>query len=149
MNPRILAARYIAFAILATIANLAVQRLMFTSAASAMPIPPTARYCVALIGGTLVGLITKYILDKRWIFHDDASGIVNHGKQFSLYGLMGLATTAIFWGFESFFWLLWHAQSAREIGAVIGLSVGYFVKYRLDRRFVFASNGGKLRSAAR
>jgi hypothetical protein len=32
----------------------------------------------------------------------------------------------------------------RELGAVIGLTIGYVVKYELDRRFVFTpSNRGR------
>ncbi len=50
---------------------------------------------------------------------------------------MGLVTTTIFWGAESLFWFVWHTQAMRELGAVLGLAVGYVVKYRLDRRFVF------------
>lgn len=50
---------------------------------------------------------------------------------------MGLVTTAIFWGTETAFWLLWQTDAMRELGAVLGLTVGYVVKYRLGRRFVF------------
>jgi putative flippase GtrA len=87
--------------------------------------------------GTIVGLAIKYLLDKRWIFHDLESGMRNHGRKFSLYSAMGIVTTAIFWGTETAFWLVWETDLARELGAVIGLSIGYVVKYNLDRRFVF------------
>jgi putative flippase GtrA len=50
---------------------------------------------------------------------------------------MGLVTTAIFWGTETAFWMIWHTGMMRELGAVLGLLVGYVVKYNLDRRFVF------------
>ena len=86
-----------------------------------------------------MGLIVKYVLDKRWIFHDFSQGIAAHGKRFPLYVVMGVATTAIFWGTETAFWLTWRTQGMRELGAVLGLSIGYFVKYRLDRRFVFTN----------
>ncbi|MEL6702576.1 MAG: GtrA family protein, partial [Pseudomonadota bacterium] len=46
-------------------------------------------------------------------------------------------TTMIFWGTETAFWLIWDTDIMRELGAVIGLSIGYVVKYNLDRRFVF------------
>ena len=46
-------------------------------------------------------------------------------------------TTAIFWGTESLAWVIWQTDLAREAGALLGLAVGYMVKYRLDRRFVF------------
>jgi putative flippase GtrA len=61
-----------------------------------------------------------------------------HSQMFSLYTVMGTATTAIFWGTETAFWMIWHTDFMRELGAMIGLSIGYIVKYNLDRRFVFA-----------
>ncbi len=79
----------------------------------------------------------KYLLDKRWIFDDAETGVQNHSRQFSLYTAMGLVTTAIFWGTETAFRLVWQTDLMRELGAVLGLAVGYVVKYNLDRRFVF------------
>ena len=56
---------------------------------------------------------------------------------FSIYPAMALGT-AIFWGFEiGFDWLI-GGRVARYAGAVIGLSIGYGVKYRLDKRYVFS-----------
>lgn len=135
MNAVTLAIRYIAFAIAATIGNLLTQRLVIRIGSE------TLSYFGALLAGTIVGLIIKYLLDKRWIFSDTSRGMVAHGRNFSLYALMGVATTVIFWGSETLFWLIWHNQEARETGAILGLAVGYFVKYRLDRRFVFANGG--------
>jgi hypothetical protein len=40
-------------------------------------------------------------------------------------------------GQRTAFWLIGHSDAWRESGAVLGLAVGYVVKYRLDRRFVF------------
>jgi putative flippase GtrA len=50
---------------------------------------------------------------------------------------MGVFTTLIFWGFETGCWLLWRTDHTREAGAIVGLCIGYVVKYQLDRRFVF------------
>lgn len=128
--------RYAAFAVIATIANLSMQRLVLAGADG------TDRFLIAVATGTLVGLVVKYLLDKRWIFHDMSPGAAAHGRQFSLYAVMGLVTTAIFWAAETAFWLIWNTEVMREIGAVIGLSVGYVVKYKLDRRFVFTGING-------
>lgn len=136
MSRRTLVLRYIAFAVVATLANLLIQRTVLGTLLPGAP----GSYQLALFAGTLVGLVVKYLLDKRWIFHDFSQGIAAHGKRFPLYVLMGVATTAIFWSAETAFWMTWHTQAARELGAVLGLSVGYFVKYRLDRRFVFSAS---------
>ncbi|WP_333826923.1 GtrA family protein [Pararhodobacter sp.] len=124
--------RYAAFAVLATLANLAMQRLVLLTGEGAV------HFTLAVLAGTALGLVVKYLLDKRWIFFDTATGLAAHGRQFSLYTVMGLVTTAIFWGTETAFWLIWQSHLAREAGAVLGLAVGYVVKYHLDRRFVFA-----------
>jgi putative flippase GtrA len=97
-----------------------------------------------MAAGTLVGLVVKYLLDKQWIFFDDTRGARAQGRQFLLYSLMGVATTAIFWITETAFWMAWGTDLAREAGAVIGLTIGYVTKYALDRRFVF----NRARSAA-
>lgn len=94
-------------------------------------------FAAALVIGTGVGLVVKYVLDKRWIFDDRSTGLANHSRKFSLYALMGVFTTALFWGAETVAWLVWHTHAAREIGALVGLGIGYVVKYWLDRRFVF------------
>ena len=49
----------------------------------------------------------------------------------------GVATTVIFWGSETLFWLVWKTDFMREAGALLGLAIGYVTKYNLDRRFVF------------
>lgn len=128
---RTLVLRYAFFATVATITNLVTQRLVLLLDASGFG------FAVAIGLGTIVGLFVKYLLDKRWIFYDLATGIKSHGQKFSLYTVMGIITTAIFWGTETAFWFIWQTDLARELGAVLGLVVGYFVKYNLDRRYVF------------
>ena len=149
MSPQILAARYIAFAAIATFANLACQRAVFAAAGAGPELSPAVVYAAAISAGTLAGLVLKYVLDKRWIFRDRSRGLQAHGKRFTLYVLMGVATTMIFWGTETVFLIVWRSQFARETGAAIGLSIGYFVKYRLDRRFVFNRKSGQGWSAVR
>lgn len=128
-----LAVRYAFFAVLSTLANLAAQRLSLWIHDGMFSL------FLALCFGTGVGLVVKYVLDKHWIFGDLSQGAANHAKKFSLYTLMGVFTTAIFWGSETAFWMIWRTDLAREAGAVLGLTVGYVVKYQLDKRFVFAA----------
>jgi len=131
MTLQALTLRYAAFSIIATIINLLAQRIV-------LQLGETGPYFIlAVAAGTIAGLIVKYILDKRWIFYDEETGYKSHGKKLSLYTMMGVFTTAIFWGFEAIFWLVWKSDLMRELGAIIGLSIGYVVKYNLDRRFVF------------
>ena len=133
LSPSTLVARYVLFAAFATLANLGAQRLVLPRD------PDGLRYALAVGTGTLVGLVVKYLLDKRWIFSDPDTGLRAHSRKFTLYTMMGVLTTAIFWGSETAFWLIWGNDTMRELGAVLGLTIGYKVKYQLDRRFVFTS----------
>lgn len=129
----VLVLRYGAFAVVATLANLGAQRV-----ALALWSGPGA-LVLAMVFGTGIGLVVKYLLDKRWIFYDMETGAKAHGRKFGLYTAMGLVTTAIFWGMEAGAWAIWHSTAAREAGAILGLAIGYVVKFQLDRRYVFRS----------
>jgi putative flippase GtrA len=83
------------------------------------------------------GLVSKYFLDKKYIFLDMDHSYVNNRNKFFLYSLNGILTTIIFWSSESLFYFLFQSHFAREIGAILGLTVGYILKYRLDKKFVF------------
>ena len=126
------AIKYSLFAVLATLLNLLAQEAVVRSYEGAFAI------YLAIAFGTLAGLISKYLLDKKYIFRFISSSRRENLGRFSLYGMTGIATTAIFWGFELGFDAIIGGKTARYIGAVIGLSIGYGIKYRLDKRFVFA-----------
>ena len=134
MKLHILIIRYGVFAVLATLVNLTVQRLILRFGDGIVI------FAFALAAGAAIGLLVKYILDKHWIFGDISVGVAEHTKKFSLYILMGIFTTIIFWTTETVFWLTWKTDTMREIGAIIGLGIGYFAKYNLDRRYVFTNS---------
>ena len=131
MNEVLLITKYVFFAVIATILNLWVQRFILSVTTSDINL------FIAIILGTLVGLVVKYSLDKKWIFYYKTYEIKNDTKLFLKYSLYGFLTTTIFWIFEIFFWLYYKDDLMRELGAVIGLSIGYFIKYKLDKKYVF------------
>jgi len=92
---------------------------------------------ISVAVGTAVGLLVKYVLDKRYIFQFKARDVVHDSHTFALYTLMGLLTTVVFWGFEFGFHYLFQTREMRYLGGVIGLAIGYTTKYHLDKRFVF------------
>ena len=92
---------------------------------------------LSVLFGTGVGLVVKYVLDKRYIFRYQTRGMAHDGRTFLLYALMGVATTVIFWGFEFGFQAAFGTREMRYLGGVIGLAIGYVTKYGLDKRFVF------------
>ena len=93
----------------------------------------------SIIVGTGTGLVVKYLLDKRFIFRFKPQNAGHDSRTFVLYTLMGVMTTAIFWGFEYGFWRAFGTAQMRYLGGVIGLVIGYVAKYHLDKTFVFNS----------
>lgn len=127
------ALKYTLFAAIATIVNLAGQETSSILYSGAYAI------VLSVLVGTFVGLLTKYVLDKKYIFRFQVRSARHDTATFMLYTAMGLATTAIFWGFEFAFEYLFGGKPLRYTGGVIGLAIGYYVKYQLDKRFVFVT----------
>ena len=93
----------------------------------------------SIVAGTATGLVTKYILDKHWIFGHVSRNRIHEARTFTLYTVMGVFTTLVFWGVEFAFHLVFQTDSMRYLGGVLGLVLGYVLKYQLDKRYVFAS----------
>lgn len=126
-----LAVNYAIFALIATLANIGAQDLVMRIYGGAFAI------LLSIIVGTGAGLVVKYMLDKRYIFRFRACSVAHDTRTFALYTLMGLATTVIFWGFEFGFQYIFASKTMRYLGGVMGLAIGYLVKYQLDKRYVF------------
>lgn len=130
-----LALKYTLFAILATCVNIAAQDVSIRLYDQAYAV------AVAVLIGTAAGLLVKYILDKKYIFNFRAQSLAHDSRTFMVYTLMGLATTVVFWGFEFGFDAVFQSKEMRYLGGVIGLAIGYLVKYRLDKHYVFGKTG--------
>lgn len=125
------AIKYIIFAAISTLFNLLFQYFSFKIYSG------FGSLYVAMFMGTLTGLVVKYILDKKFIFYHVVENKKDDAKKFALYSLMGIFTTVIFWGSEIAFHTLSQDPNAKYLGAVIGLSIGYVIKYFLDKKYVF------------
>ncbi|MDD3433169.1 MAG: GtrA family protein [Tepidiphilus sp.] len=126
-----LAINYTIFALIATAANIGAQDFVIYLYGGAFNI------LTSVVVGTGVGLVVKYLLDKRYIFRFRARSVTHDTQTFVLYTVMGLVTTAIFWAFEFGFQLIFETKEMRYIGGAIGLGIGYLIKYHLDKRYVF------------
>lgn len=125
-----LATRYIIFAILSTLVNLFAQFLTFSL------LDYEYEIYIALTNGTISGLLVKYLLDKYYIFNSDVREYRSKNT-FIPYVFTSIFTTLIFW-FTELWFIEYIALSYTEyIGAIVGLSIGYTLKYFLDRNFVF------------
>ena len=130
-----LAIKYAIFALIATAANIGAQDLSIRAYSGTFGI------LASVIVGTGVGLVVKYLLDKRYIFRFRARSAAHDTQTFALYTVMGLATTVVFWGFEFGFHHLFETREMRYLGGIIGLAIGYLTKYHLDKRYVFRTEG--------
>ena len=126
-----LAIVYAIIALIATAANLGVQALAVRASSGLWQIE------ISILIGTLVGLVIKYVLDKIFIFRFKADNAIHDLQVFILYTGMGVATTFVFWGCEFAFYSAFEDKSLRYLGGLIGLALGYWAKYHLDKRFVF------------
>lgn len=130
------AINYSLFAAIAIAANLASQ------AAVGMIDHSRFSFWSALIVGTGVGLVLKYLLDKKFIFQaHHISQPAEIGRSFLRYAATGLLTTGVFWGLQlAFHHGLPGLPAAKYVGGGLGLIIGYVWKYRLDRQFTFATS---------
>jgi len=122
---------YAFFAVLSIAVNIGTQMLSVALYHGRWAIP------LSIAAGTATGLVSKYVLDKRWIFRHVSRDRSHEARTFVLYTAMGAVTTVVFWGTELAFHLVFHSDALRYLGGVIGLVVGYVLKYWLDRRYVF------------
>lgn len=126
-----LAVLYALLALIATAANLGAQELAIRIYNGRFGV------AIAVFAGTAIGLIAKYLLDKRYIFRFRARDLMHDMRTFIAYTAMGGATTLLFWAFEFSFNRVFETKEMRYVGAVIGLGLGYWAKYHLDKRLVF------------
>lgn len=123
---------YASFALIATAVNIGTQDLVVRNYNGSFNI------LISVCMGTAIGLIVKYILDKRYIFSFRARNIAHDTQIFIFYTLMGLLTTTLFWGFEFGLYYVFETKEMRYFGGIMGLIIGYLMKYHLDKRYVFS-----------
>jgi len=123
---------YTLFAVLSTVINIGSQML------SILVYNGYYFVEVSILVGTGAGLPLRYFLEKRYIFNFKSQSLAHDGKLFVFYSAMGVVTTFIFWGTEYAFHLIYDTDLMRYIGGVIGLTIGFYVKYQLDKKFVFS-----------
>lgn len=135
------AIRYSFFTVLASITNILCQHVVGRLYIGRFVLQ------TSMLAGTLTGLALKYILDKMYIFGVPSRSLLHDGRKFILCSFVGVFTTCVFWGVATTFDYAFRTLLMRYTGAVLGLGTGYFLKYRLDWRFVFVDRPEKLQPA--
>jgi putative flippase GtrA len=128
-----IAVMYALFAALSSAINIGVQMLSIRAYSGPYGVE------LSILAGTAAGLPLRYLLEKRYIFAFRSRNIVHDGQLFVLYSFLGVFTTALFWSVEYGFHLLFDTAAARYAGGALGLALGFYVKYRLDKKYVFVA----------
>jgi hypothetical protein len=126
-----IAVLYSLFAGLSTIVNIVSQMLSIFIYSGVYVVE------ISIFIGALAGLTLRYFLEKHYIFSFQSKNIKHDGRLFIFYSFMGLFTTAIFWGAEYAFHLIFTTDVMCYLGGILGLSIGCYIKCQLDKYFVF------------
>ena len=132
-----IAVLYTLFAVLSTAINIGSQMLSIWIYKGPLSVE------ISILVGTVMGLPLRYFLEKRYIFNFTSKNLVHDGKLFVFYSAMGVITTLIFWGTEYTFHLIYDSDFMRYLGGVLGLSIGFYVKYQLDKKYVFVNSANE------
>lgn len=127
------AALYTLFAAFSALINICIQMVSIWSYKGSYSVE------LSILIGTAVGLPLRYLLEKRHIFAYKSKNTAHDRKLFLQYSFMGMLTTIIFWGVEYGFHLIFATDTMRYMGGMIGLVIGFYVKYQLDKKYVFVS----------
>jgi putative flippase GtrA len=128
-----IAVLYTLFAVLSTVINISSQMLSIWAYKSSYSVE------ISILVGTVAGLPLRYFLEKRYIFNFKSQNLKHDGSLFIFYSALGVITTLIFWGTEYAFHLLYNTDFMRYVGGILGLSFGFYVKYQLDKKYVFVN----------
>jgi putative flippase GtrA len=132
-----IAVLYTLFAVLSTAINIGSQMLSIWIYKGPLSVE------ISILVGTVMGLPLRYFLEKLYIFNFTSKNLVHDGKLFVFYSAMGVITTLIFWGTEYTFHLIYDTDFMRYLGGVFGLSIGFYVKYQLDKKYVFVNSSNE------
>lgn len=139
MTRRSLVLRYTAIAVSASVLNLLLQAIIVRIYTGPIAVE------LAMVAATGIVLPIKYSVEKHLIFGFQPNSLIHDAKLFSLYTFVSVFTVLIFWCTEYAFQLLFQSEPMRYVGATIGLAISFYMKYALDRHFVFigATRGTK------
>ena len=129
---------YSLFAVSSIVINIGSQMISILTYSGAFSVE------LSILIGTVTSLPIRFILEKHYIFNFTSKNIAHDGKLFVLYTCMAVITTLIFWGMEYTFHLIYNSDEMRYVGGVIGLTIGFYVKYQLDKKYVFVSTDNKV-----
>tara|TARA_B100001123_G_scaffold415619_1_gene516313 strand:+ start:598 stop:975 length:378 start_codon:yes stop_codon:yes gene_type:complete len=116
---------YFLFAVLSSFINLIGQHIFLNFYESLF---------LAVIAGSSAGLVFKYALDSFFVFESNRDIDL---RTFIKYAFIGACITPVIWVVEVTFLNIFGTVFMRDVGALIGIALAYYIKYEMDKRFVF------------
>ena len=116
---------YFLFAVLSSFINLIGQHIFLNFYESLF---------LAVIAGSSAGLVFKYALDSFFVFESNRDIDL---RTFIKYAFIGACITPVIWVVEVTFLNIFGTVFMRDVGALIGIGLAYYIKYEMDKRFVF------------
>lgn len=126
MTLYVLFLRYCGLEIIASIANLGVQRLVWAQDRAGMS------FAMALGAASRAVLTIKKIFNQQGIFQHLDTAV----QKFLLCTNKVLVSTEVIWDIATAFWLICRTDDMRKLGPDFGLRIGHFAKGKSDRRIV-------------
>ena len=116
---------YFLFALLSSLVNITGQHIFLNYYENLF---------LAVIVGSGAALFFKYILDSSIVFDGNKQISI---KIFLRYAFIGACITPIIWVVEVIFLNIYGTVFMRDVGALLGIALAYYIKYEMDRRYVF------------
>lgn len=123
---------YFIFAIISIILNISIQELFFIFIGRESQV-----LAIAMVIATIVSFVFKYFMDKFYVFNSKSETKKEEVKKVFLYGFFSVFTTLIYMVVEFAFHISFSFQHKEELGAMLGLTIGYIVKYIIDKKITF------------
>jgi hypothetical protein len=123
--------RYTAIATVASLANLALQRLWMDVYSGPLAVETATMLATALV------LPAKYLADKHFIFGFRTGSGIEDVQKLAQYAAASVVTVAVFWTLEFSAHRAFRTPAAQYLGGAAGLALSFWLKYHIDKRFVF------------
>jgi putative flippase GtrA len=125
--------RYAGFALLSTAINCLVQFFILHTLAGSLAI------YIALAFGTGAGFVSKFLLDRNYVFYHVSSGYKQEVWVSICYLGTSVIMTLAYLSFQTFVYFEYGDGAFYYISACLVLCLGYSAKFLIDGRFVFTS----------
>jgi len=90
---------------------------------------------LSIIIATLLTMPTRYFIEKNYVFYGLQKS--SDSLSFSMYTFSAIVSTIIFWSIEYSFHLIYYSDLLRYLGGILGLSIGFIIKFFIDKLYIF------------